>query len=58
MTHEKREGDTRLWAPEQREKDLNVSGWSYDKHMEVGDRARIPGTGKSTFIMCSVHESI
>lgn len=58
MTHERREGDDHFWTPEQRGKDLNVSGGSYDKHTEVGDRARIPGAGKSTFIMCSVHEPI
>lgn len=43
MTHERREGDDHFWTPEQRGKDLNVSGRSYDKHTEVGDRARIPG---------------
>lgn len=37
-----------FWTPEQRGKDLNVSGWSYDKHREAGDRARIPGAGKSS----------
>lgn len=52
MTHERREGDDHFWTPEQRGKDLNVSGGSYDKHTEVGDRARILGAGKSTFIMC------
>lgn len=43
MTHERREGDDHFWTPEQRGKDLNVSGRSYDKHTEVGDRARISG---------------
>lgn len=57
MTHERREGDDHFWTPEQRGKELNVSGRSYDKHTEVGDTARIPGAGKSTF-MCNVHEPI
>lgn len=57
VTHEESEGDSHVWAPEQRGKDLNVSGWSYDKHTEVRDRARIAGAGRSTFIMCTVHES-
>lgn len=58
VTHGRREGDDHFWTPEQRRKDLNVSGRSYDKHREAGDRARIAGAGKSAFIMRSVHEPI
>lgn len=30
-----------LWATEERGKDLNLSGRSYDKNTEVGDAARL-----------------
>lgn len=36
-------GERETIISEQRGKDLNVSGRSYDKHTEVGDRARISG---------------
>lgn len=58
MTHGRREGDDLFWTPEQRGKDLNVSGRSYDKHTEARGQSQDTRRRKRAHSSCAACMSL